>query len=69
MEFYLFIINVIIILYIVIRSCKLKEEIYVLKKQESFDLDDIFECGQCFRWNKNEDGSYTGVIKSGVLNI
>lgn len=47
----------------------MKEEIYILKKQESFDLENIFECGQCFRWNKNEDGSYTGVIKEGVLNI
>ena len=46
----------------------MKEEIYILKKQESFDLKDIFECGQCFRWDKNDDGSYTGIIKAGVLN-
>jgi len=26
-----------------------------------FDLVRIFECGQCFRWNADEDGSYTGV--------
>lgn len=25
-----------------------------------FDLDHIFDCGQCFRWERNEDGSYTG---------
>ena len=25
-----------------------------------FDLDHIFDCGQCFRWNRGEDGSYTG---------
>ena len=24
-----------------------------------FDLDHIFDCGQCFRWNRGEDGSYT----------
>lgn len=47
----------------------MKEELYILKKQESFELKDIFECGQCFRWDKNEDGSYTGVIKAGVLNV
>ena len=47
----------------------MKEELYILKNQESFELQDIFECGQCFRWNKNEDGSYTGVIKAGVLNV
>ena len=47
----------------------MKEQIYILKNQESFNLKDIFECGQCFRWNKNNDMSYTGVIKSGVINI
>ena len=47
----------------------MKEEIYIIKNQESFELKDIFECGQCFRWEKNEDGSYTGVIKAGVLNV
>ena len=26
-----------------------------------FDLEKIFECGQCFRWNADPDGSYTGV--------
>ena len=28
---------------------------------DDFDLEKIFECGQCFRWNRDEDGSYTGV--------
>ena len=44
-------------------------ERYILEKQESFDLKDIFECGQCFRWNKNEDGSYTGIIKNSVIKV
>ncbi len=26
-----------------------------------FDLDHIFDCGQCFRWEKNADGSYSGI--------
>jgi N-glycosylase/DNA lyase len=42
---------------------------YKLVNQESFELEDIFECGQCFRWNKEEDGSYTGVIKNAVINV
>ena len=42
---------------------------YIIVNQSSFELKDIFECGQCFRWNKNNDESYTGVIKNGVLNI
>ena len=41
---------------------------YVIENQESFELEDIFECGQCFRWNKQEDGSYTGVVKDAVIN-
>ena len=47
----------------------MKEQKYIIKNQESFELKDIFECGQCFRWNKEEDGSYTGVIAQGVLNV
>ena len=45
------------------------EQIYILKNPDSFNLVHIFECGQCFRWNMEEDGSYTGVIKNGVINV
>jgi len=41
----------------------------VIKNQDSFKLKDIFECGQCFRWEKEEDGSYIGIIKQGVLRV
>lgn len=47
----------------------MKEQIYVLENQNSFELKDIFECGQCFRWDLQEDGSYTGVIKSAIINV
>lgn len=47
----------------------MEEQKFILKKQTSFELEDIFECGQCFRWNKQIDGSYTGVIKQGVINV
>ena len=47
----------------------MKEQKYIIQNQESFELKDIFECGQCFRWNENEDGSYTGVINKGVLSV
>ena len=36
---------------------------------EIFELADIFDCGQCFRWNKEADGSYTGVFRRNVLNV
>ena len=47
----------------------MKEQRYIIKKQDSFELKDIFECGQCFRWNKQNDGSYTGVIKDAIINV
>ena len=29
----------------------------------------IFECGQCFRWNPRQDGSYTGVAGGRVARV
>lgn len=34
-----------------------------------FHLDHIFDCGQCFRWERNEDGSYTGIAFGRVARI
>ena len=36
---------------------------------KNFNSTHIFECGQCFRWNKEEDGSYTGVVFGKILNV
>ena len=47
----------------------MKEQRYIIKKQDSFELKDIFECGKCFRLNKQNDGSYTGVIKDAIINV
>ena len=47
----------------------MQEQEYVLKNAKSFELKDIFECGQCFRWNEEDDGSYTGIFKENVLNV
>ena len=47
----------------------MEEQSYILENINSFNLIDIFECGQCFRWNKEEDESYTGVIENNVLNV
>ena len=30
---------------------------------------DVFDNGQCFRWNENEDGSYSGVFHNISLNV
>lgn len=45
------------------------EQEYSLKNAQSFEPVHIFECGQCFRWNKQEDGSYTGIFGNNVLNV
>ena len=47
----------------------MKEQEYILKNAKSFELKDIFDCGQCFRWNEEDDGSYTGIFKANVINV
>ncbi len=47
----------------------MKEQKYKIENIDSFELADIFDCGQCFRWNKQNNGSYTGVFKNNVLNV
>lgn len=47
----------------------MKEQKYTIKNMNSFELKDIFDCGQCFRWNAQEDGSYTGIFKNNVINV
>lgn len=42
---------------------------YILNNMKSFEPKHIFECGQCFRWNLEEDGSYTGVVGENVINV
>ena len=38
-------------------------------KCENFEPKDVFECGQCFRWNRENNGSYTGIFHKNVLNV
>ena len=47
----------------------MNEQKIILNNITSFELKDVFDCGQCFRWEEQNDGSYTGVIKQGVLNV
>lgn len=47
----------------------MKEQSYILENANSFNLRDIFECGQCFRWNKEDDESYTGIFENNVINV
>lgn len=42
---------------------------YVIENIDSFELKHIFECGQCFRWNKQLDESYIGVFEGNVVSV
>ena len=41
----------------------------VITNYNNFDIVKTFECGQCFRWNKNPDGSFAGIIDSSVITV
>ena len=56
------------IVFIVKRGDFMEQE-YILEDCKSFEPEHIFECGQCFRWNKQKDGSYTGIFKQNVVNV
>ena len=36
---------------------------------KDFHLDHIFDCGQCFRWNREEDGSYVGIAGGRIARM
>jgi len=46
-----------------------KEDSIVIEKINDFELEHVFDCGQCFRWTKEDDGSYTGVAFGKLINI
>lgn len=41
----------------------------ILKDMVDFNPEHIFECGQAFRWNKEEDSSYTTIAFGKVVNV
>lgn len=40
-----------------------------IKKPENFKLEHILECGQCFRWNKIKQHTYSGIIYNSAIEI
>ncbi|MBE6774954.1 MAG: DNA-3-methyladenine glycosylase 2 family protein [Ruminococcaceae bacterium] len=48
---------------------KEQENDIILENIECFDVELSLFCGQAFRWEKNEDGSFTGTVRGKVLNI
>lgn len=48
---------------------KADEDFVLVSGVTDFDPVHTFECGQCFRWHREEDGSYTGVVMGRVVNV
>ena len=42
---------------------------YILENVKDFNLRNIFDCGQCFRWKEEEDGSFTGIAFGKPVNM
>jgi N-glycosylase/DNA lyase len=42
---------------------------YILQNVDSFELNHVFDCGQCFRRNQQPDWSYTWIFWNNILNI
>jgi len=51
------------------KEVEMQEQKYILQNVKSFEPKHIFDCGQCFRWDKKEDGSYIGIFKNNVLKV
>lgn len=45
------------------------EKVYVIKKMNEFSIQQIAGSGQTFRWNENEDGSFTGVAFGKLISV
>ena len=45
------------------------EEQKLIINSIDFEPRHIFECGQCFRWNKQNDSSYIGIFGKNVLKV
>ncbi len=41
----------------------------IVRGIKDFDPVHIFECGQCFRWIKQNDGSFQGVARGKTINV
>lgn len=41
----------------------------LILREASFNPTHIFECGQCFNFHKEEDGSYTAVFLGKIINV
>ncbi len=46
-----------------------KDKKIIIENMKDFEPEHIFECGQAFRWYKQEDKSYIAIYKGKVINV
>ena len=42
---------------------------YTIGNIKDFNTDHIFDCGQCFRWQRQEDGGYIGPAMNRIVKV
>lgn len=47
----------------------MNKKVYIIEDTFDFYPRHVFECGQCFRWNRESDGSYSGIAGGRAANI
>ncbi|HEX2924662.1 MAG TPA: DNA glycosylase [Ruminiclostridium sp.] len=50
-------------------SLKTSDGKLFIENVRDFNLTHIFDCGQCFRWIRQEDGSYRGIAGGRLANV
>lgn len=50
-------------------NIELKDDKVIVKDIVNFELDHVFKCGQCFRWDETENGTYIGVAFGKVIEV
>ncbi|GKU32034.1 DNA-3-methyladenine glycosylase family protein [Clostridium folliculivorans] len=51
------------------RDVEYYDDKVILKEVENFNIKQVFECGQCFRWIRQEGGTYIGVAHERVIEV
>lgn len=51
------------------KNVEIKENFILIKDIKNFKLPHIFECGQCFRWNKTVKNTYIGIVFGKLIEV
>ncbi len=46
-----------------------KNNATIIENADNFDLKKTFECGQCFRWNYDQDGIWRGIVNGKEISV